>query len=279
MNSQRVYDLLKQKHPGFLQDKDEAWLIHLGGRERHFLKSRRGKFFLLEEDLDKCTDPEERAEIEEERLELAREVLEKIDDFKKQALDRINNDVFPSITRKTNLDNEAQKPPTIQPKPQPRPVAPKTIPEPPKKKPSSTTSKRLLGRTRAEPIILYREDVNEMQLEEDEYMPRDPSIVRNSTPLNKQQGPDVIDSTASFNVAPRIGVTHSTSKPEKDDLLKGITCNKEIAVMMELKPLIEKYDCRDRVVKCLNSMGTRNTALHSMSTILNFIESSKSLTS
>lgn len=232
MEDQQVYDKLKRKFPGFLQDKDEGWIIYLGSRERHFLRSRRVKFFLLENDLDKCTNFSERTKIERERLQLAREVLDKIDGFKKEALERINEDVYSQINYKCNSGKQEHKP-------------------------------QQASQTIALP-----------ELEElDEFVPRysPPPPTCATSPLNEQQETGKTDNRASTNFSRSSKFASNIPKSEPNVMPGGTDCRNEIDNMMQ-----EYYNCRDGVIKCLNSMKTRNPAIHSLDTILSFIESNKS---
>jgi len=223
--------------PGFALDKDEDWMIYLPPEKQMFMRNQRQKLLLINENLD--------------TFEAA---------FEKYLRD--NKFANPTVLQHARKDHNAQRQKFIQKRNQ--------------------TAERMLIKIRELKKEAIKSRENDQRVESEAATKRrrmnqvDPDIV--DVDIDVELVPDDYlpsipeDTKAKIKYVPKIneGATASQasrprtpSAPTVDPLIKGVSPG-DAKILIELKSMIMKYECRDRVLKAIQSYRSKDKTLRAL---------------
>lgn len=235
MSVEALYTLV----PGFKHDKDEDWLPYLSTEKQLFMRTERRQFIKLSDDLETF-----------------------ITSFERKYRKKKNSD-DPAIIEKIKRHEEKKAEYSKELKKYAK-VLLKRIPD--FKKEALETRKRAYEqesesfrkKSRTEDVI----DIDDEDMMVDDYLPDFLLEGNKSKELPKETHRTPVRPTQVREPSPQV--------QEVDSLVDGVD-PKDAVILVELRALINKYNCRDRVIKAIHAFRAarrRNKSMHALTTVV-----------
>lgn len=236
---------LKKISPGFCSDRDEEWLIYLPSEKQTYLKTKRMEYIRMTDDLSTIITEWKRKKVDNKH-KLTKEQKRQVDlDYKRkqksleQKLNSLINDILPKIK---TLKAEALE------------TKRKDIEQ-------DSESLRKRRRTCQDDAV----DIEDVEFVEDDYLPS--YMPSNRESCSRSTSKTVRDNTPMDFTNLKTSPSKSANSIKQADLYLKDVKPKDAKILTELRPLIEKYNCRDRVVKVIDAIRTRDTTLGFFNTL------------
>lgn len=219
--------------PAFQHDRDEIWAQYLPPSDSNYLSSQRNRYHVLTDKLDRCKQEqkgfpagsEERENLKKEALRLRREV------------DRLVTDLIPRVRSLKEKAKEAQRIQTLN------------------------AARPNQGQKRPQ------EDDGQLEgLLPGSFLPSHMTTSRAPQPVRQEPARSATrQPAAKVTPAARTQQTAAPepSKPQRDTYLDGVASD-DVAIMKRLRPLAEKYQCKDRILEALKHIRRRDGILEAL---------------